>query len=199
MEAIGRLAGGIAHDFNNLLTAITGFSELSLRRLTHEDPLRSNIEEIKSAGQRAAALTRQLLAFSRRQVLHPKVFDLNETVEETGKMLRRLIGENISLATVLKPRLGLVKADPGQIEQVIMNLVVNARDAMPHGGKLTIETDNVFLDEEYASRHIAVQPGPYVKLAVTDMGIGIEADMQQRIFEPFFTTKEPGKGKGLGF
>jgi PAS domain S-box-containing protein len=198
MEAVGRLAGGIAHDFNNLLTAINGYSELTMLQLKPEDPLLHNIEEIKKAGDRAASLTRQLLAFSRKQVLQPKVIDLNLLVAEIEKMLRRLIGEDIDLQTVLHAGLGNIKADPGQIEQVIMNLVVNARDAMPQGGKLTIETENVYFDEKFAEQHIATNPGPYVMLAVSDTGIGMDEQTQARIFEPFFTTKEIGKGTGLG-
>lgn len=198
MEAIGMLAGGIAHDFNNLLTAITGYSELALRRLNATDPSRSNIEEILKAGDRATALTRQLLAFSRKQVLQPKVIDLNSVVSDMEKMLRRLIGENIAFRTVLDPQLGNTKADPGQIEQVIVNLVVNARDAMPNGGKLTIETRNVYLDKDYARMHISVVPGPFVMLGVSDTGIGMDEETRRRIFEPFFSTKEPGKGTGLG-
>jgi two-component system cell cycle sensor histidine kinase/response regulator CckA len=198
MEAIGQLAGGIAHDFNNLLTAITGYSDLTLRRLQAEDPLRSNIEEVKKAGERAASLTRQLLAFSRKQVLQPKVFDLNSVISELEKMLQRLIGEDIELRTVLGVEPGSVKADPGQIEQVIMNLVVNARDAMPYGGKLTIETKNIYLGEEYAHHRSAVDPGSYVMLAISDTGIGMDEKTQARIFEPFFTSKEAGKGTGLG-
>jgi PAS domain S-box-containing protein len=198
MEAIGRLAGGIAHDFNNLLTAITGYSELSMQRLADEDPLYCNLQEIKKAGDRAAALTRQLLAFSRKQVLQPKVLDLNLVVSDMEKMLTRLIGENIELCTLLDPKLASIKVDPGQIEQIIMNLAVNARDAMPQGGKVTIETRNVLVDDEYARKHIAVTPGPFVMLAVSDSGCGIDAQTQSRIFEPFFTTKEVGKGTGLG-
>lgn len=198
MEAVGQLAGGIAHDFNNLLTVITGYSELVLRRLPREDTLRHHVAEIKKAGGRAAALTRQLLAFSRKQVLQPKVIDLNAVVANMGEMLRRLIGEDVELRTVLAPTLGSTKADPGQIEQVIMNLVVNARDAMPHGGNLIIETENVYLNESYTESHIAVRPGPYVMLAVSDTGEGIAAEDREHIFEPFFTTKETGRGTGLG-
>jgi PAS domain S-box-containing protein len=198
MEAVGRLAGGIAHDFNNLLTAINGYSELTMLQLKAEDPLMQNLEEIKKAGDRAASLTRQLLAFSRKQVLQPKVIDLNSLVADIEKMLRRLIGEDIDLQTVLHRELGSIKADPGQIEQVIMNLVVNARDAMPKGGKLTIETRNVYLDQEFAEQHIATNPGPYVMLAISDTGTGMDEQTQARIFDPFFTTKEVGKGTGLG-
>jgi two-component system cell cycle sensor histidine kinase/response regulator CckA len=198
MEAIGRLAGGIAHDFNNLLTAITGYSELSMQQLGKEDLLLGNLQEIKKAGDRAASLTRQLLAFSRKQVLQPKVLDLNLVVSDLERMLTRLIGEDIELCTVLEPKLASIKVDPGQIEQIIMNLAVNARDAMPQGGKLTIETKNVLLDDEYARKHIAVTPGPFVMLAVSDSGSGIDPHTQSRIFEPFFTTKEGGKGTGLG-
>ena len=198
MEAVGQLAGGIAHDFNNLLTAITGYSELSMKRLRAEDPLLSNLQEIKKAGDRAASLTRQLLAFSRKQVLQPKVLDLNLVVLDLEKMLRRLIGEDIELRTVLEPEVGSIKVDPGQIEQIIMNLAVNARDAMPQGGRLIIETKNILVDDEYARKHIAVTPGRFVMLAVSDSGTGIDPQTQSRIFEPFFTTKEVGKGTGLG-
>ncbi len=198
MEAIGKLAGGIAHDFNNLLTAITGYSELTLRRLSETDPLRRNIEEIKKAGNRAASLTRQLLAFSRKQVLQPQVMDFNAVLVEMFKMLQRLIGEDIDLLPVLDPSLGQIKADPGQIHQVLINLAVNARDAMPQGGKLTIKTANIHIDEEYASHHISVRPGRYVMLSVSDSGSGMDEATQARIFEPFFTTKEAGKGTGLG-
>ncbi|MHB1013263.1 MAG: ATP-binding protein [Desulfobacteria bacterium] len=198
MESVGRLAGGIAHDFNNLLTVITGYSELLLSQLGEKSPLCKEVEEIKGAGERAASLTRQLLAFSRRQVLQPKVLVLNEVVSNIEKMLRRLIGENVELRTVLGTGPWSVKADPGQIEQILVNLVVNARDAMPGGGKLTIETDNVFLDEEYSRGHPPVRPGQYVMLAISDTGVGMDEKTMSRIFEPFFTTKGLGKGTGLG-
>jgi signal transduction histidine kinase len=198
LEGIGQLAGGIAHDFNNLLTVINGFSALAMKGLPAEDPLRDNLEEIKKAGDRAASLTRQLLAFSRKQVLQPEILNLDSVVAEMEKMLRRVIGENIDLRAVLEPELGNVKADPGQIEQIILNLVVNARDSMPGGGKVTIETDNVYLDEEYANNHVGARPGHYVMLAVSDTGTGMDEETQARIFEPFFTTKELGKGTGLG-
>ena len=198
MEAVGRLAGGVAHDFNNLLTAILGYSDLLLRQLSPIDSLRMDVEEIKKAGERATSLTKQLLAFSRKQVLQPRVLELNTAVAEMDNMLQRLIGEDIELITSLDPALGRVKADPGQIEQILLNLAVNARDAMPEGGKLTIETANVDLDQTYARSHVAVRPGPYVMLAITDTGFGMSPDVQARIFEPFFTTKEQGKGTGLG-
>ncbi|HUU12871.1 MAG TPA: ATP-binding protein, partial [Terriglobia bacterium] len=175
-----------------------GYSQLLLDRLGPDDLLRGHVNEVLNAGDRAASLTRQLLAFSRRQVLQPQVLDLNAVVTNVDKMLRRLIGEDIELATHLGPDLGRVKADPGQIEQVIMNLAVNARDAMPQGGKLIIETANVELDEAYVRDHVAVTPGPYVMLAMSDTGIGMDKETQAYIFEPFFTTKEKGKGTGLG-
>jgi len=198
MESIGKLAGGIAHDFNNLLTAIIGYSELVLNQTRNDDPLRQHIEEIKKAGERAASLTRQLLAYSRKQVLQPRVLDLNAVIAELDKMLRRLIGADIELVTRLAPELGRVKIDPSQIGQIVINLAVNARDAMPQGGKLTIETTNAQLDEAYARKNVAVTPGQYVMLSVSDTGCGMDAQTQSRMFEPFFTTKEIGKGTGLG-
>jgi PAS domain S-box-containing protein len=197
MEAVGRLAGGIAHDFNNLLTVINGYGDLLLRKLG-DDQLRRKAQEIKKAGERASSLTRQLLAFSRKQVLQPKVLDLNAVVTNVAQMLQRLIGEDLQLVLSLNAALRQVKADPGQLEQVLMNLVVNARDAMPTGGKVIVETANVELSGEYASRHRAVQSGAYVMLAVSDNGHGIDLETQKHIFEPFFTTKELGKGTGLG-
>ena len=199
MEAIGRLAGGMAHDFNNLLTVITGYSELLLHRhVDSNDPQYKDIEQINKAGNRAKALTRQLLAFSRQQVIQPEALDLNTIITDINQMLRRLVSENIDLITILNPRSARIKADPGQIEQVIMNLVVNACDAMPRGGKLTIKTANVNLDEDYASRHIGLEPGSYIMLTISDTGIGMDAETLSHIFEPFFTTKAKGKGTGLG-
>ena len=198
LEAIGQLAGGVAHDFNNMLTAIIGYTDLSLRRVGLESPIRRNLEETKKAAERAAALVRQLLAFSRKQILEPKVLDLNDVVKDMEKMLTRLIGENIQLATRLEAELGSVKADPCQVEQIIVNLVVNARDAMPRGGKVTIETANTTLDEQAVQRDVSIKPGQYVMLAVSDTGSGMDEETQRRIFEPFFTTKDLGKGTGLG-
>jgi len=198
MEAIGRLAGGIAHDFNNLLTVIKGNSQLSLLNLQEGDPLKANIEEIRGASERASDLIRQLLAFSRKQIMEMQVLDLNLVLNRLDNMLHRVLGEDIELVTILTEGIGKVKADPGQIEQVIVNLAVNSRDAMPGGGKLTIETANVELDEEYARKHIAVKPGQYVMLSVSDTGIGMTPEVKERVFEPFFTTKEMGKGTGLG-
>jgi len=198
MEAVGQLAGGIAHDFNNLLTAILGNTQLLLRDLPPGDTKRQDVEEIRKASERAASLTRQLLAYSRRQMLQPEVLDLNLVVADMDRMLRRLIGEHISLDTVLAPELGRVRADPNQIEQVIVNLAVNARDAMPDGGKLTIETANVALDESFAQAHLGAVPGPYAMVGVTDTGMGMDATVRAHLFEPFFTTKEVGKGTGLG-
>jgi len=198
MEAIGRLAGGVAHDFNNLLTVINGYSAQTLSELKKTDPLFEDIEEILKAGERAATLTRQLLAFSRRQVLKPETFDLNEVVADMDRMLRRMLGEDVELITVLAPALDPVHTDRGQIEQVIMNLVVNARDAMPSGGKLIIETAMANVDESYAQQHRSVVPGRYVMFAVSDSGLGMDEATQARIFEPFFTTKPLGQGTGLG-
>jgi two-component system, cell cycle sensor histidine kinase and response regulator CckA len=198
MEAIGILAGGVAHDFNNLLTVMNGYCEIILEDRGLSPSSQEMVREIYRAGDRAAALTRQLLAFSRKQVLAPQILDLNILVRETTKMLGRLIGANIDLATSLGPKLGRIKADPGQIEQVVMNLVVNARDAMPNGGHLTIETRNVMLGDDYGKQHHGVRSGPYVQLAVSDTGVGMDAATHARIFEPFFTTKAPGKGTGLG-
>ena len=198
MEAVGQLAGGIAHDFNNLLTAILGYCNLMLDDLPRENALRSDVEEIKSAGERAASLTRQLLAFSRRQMLQPQVVDVNVLVHQMEKLLRRLISEDVELVTSLAPSLPPVKVDPASIEQVLVNLAVNARDAMPAGGRVTIETTTIELDESYAATHATVVPGRYVMLAVSDTGEGMDATTRARVFEPFFTTKEQGKGSGLG-
>ena len=198
MEAVGRLSGGIAHDFNNLLGVIIGYSQVMKRSLKPDHPLYEHAEEIEKAGQRAVSLTRQLLAFSRQQVLEPVILNLNVLVSDMEKMLPRLIGEDIALTLALEPTLAQVKADPGQIEQVLMNLAVNARDAMPDGGKLTIQTANVELDSAYTHRHPGSRVGSYVMLRVTDTGTGIDPEIQSQIFEPFFTTKERDKGTGLG-
>lgn len=195
MEAIGRLAGGIAHDFNNLLTAINGYSELITDNLAEQDPLLAHVEEIRKAGKHAAELTQQLLAFSRKQVIKPRVVDLNALVEQLEGMLRRLLGEHIELTTELEPRLGRIKSDPGQLEQVLINLVVNARDAMPQSGRLTIRTENRTLEAE---RSNGMGSGSYVGLVVVDTGTGMDKNVQARVFEPFFTTKETGKGTGMG-
>ena len=198
MEAIGSLAGGIAHDFNNLLSVILSYAEFAVEALRDGDPIRDDLLEVRKAGERATALTRQLLAFSRKQVLQPELIELNRIATGLEKMLRRILGEDIDLVQRLAPELGVTVADPGQIEQVLMNLVVNARDAMPNGGKLTIETDNVEVDEAHAARRPDIRPGSFVRLAVTDTGCGMDAETRARIFEPFFTTKGKGKGTGLG-
>jgi PAS domain S-box-containing protein len=198
MEAIGRLAGGIAHDFNNLLTAIFGYSELLRRRLRTDPELVAELDEITKAGERAATLTRQLLAVSRRQALQPRPVNLNAIVDDLEKMLRRVIGEDVQFRTALAPSLGTVRADPGQIEQVLLNLAVNARDAMPRGGSLSVETRDVVIDHEFTRRHAGAALGPYVCLTVSDDGCGMPADVLSHVFEPFFTTKAPGRGTGLG-
>jgi len=199
MEAIGRLAGGVAHDFNNILTVITGYSELLLHRhMDENDPQYRDVEQIRKASERASILTRHLLAFSRQQVIQREVLDLNTIITDTHKMLRRLVSEDIELITDLDPTLGQIKADRGQIEQIIMNLVVNASDAMPQGGQLTTKTTNVDVDQAYADRHIGLEPGPYIILTIRDTGVGMDVETQSQIFEPFFTTKEKGKGTGLG-
>ncbi len=198
MEAVGRLAGGVAHDFNNILSVILSYGELVLGELQPEDPIRADIQEVCKAAGRAAELTRQLLLFSRHEVVEPKVLDLNRILGNMDKMLQRVVGEDVELRAILGPDVGRIRADPSHIEQVIVNLVVNARDAMPNGGKLTIETANEDLDESFASNHLPAKPGPYVVLSVTDTGCGMDQATQNRIFEPFFTTKEQGKGTGLG-
>ncbi len=198
MESVGRLAGGVAHDFNNLLTAISGYTELVLDELTLTDPIRTDMIEIQRTTRRAATLTHQLLAFAREQVIAPRVLNLNDLILDMDRLLRRLIGEDVELVTLPAAQLDLVRVDPGQIEQLIVNLAVNARDAMPDGGRLLIETTNVYLDAHYARQHIGVAEGAYVMLAVSDTGTGMDEDVQQHIFEPFFTTKPQGKGSGVG-
>ena len=198
MEAVGRLAGGVAHDFNNLLTAILGYSNLVLEELEPGHPARADVEQMRRAGESAASLTQQLLAFSRKQILQPQVLELNQVVTRAESLLQRLIGEHIRLVTALDPSLDRVNADPGQLEQVIVNLAINARDAMPEGGNLTIETANVELDEAYVRQHGGSSPGAHVMLAVSDTGVGMDAETRARIFEPFFTTKRRGEGTGLG-
>ena len=198
LESIGRLAGGVAHDFNNLLTVINGYSDLAFQKLGEGEPLRLEIDQIRKAGARAADLTQQLLAFGRKQLIQPRPLDLNKVVVESEKMLRRLLGEDIELKTCLSPSLGQVMADSGQIHQVLMNLVVNARDAMPDGGELSLETSNVDIDSSYIQEHPEAACGAFVLLAVTDSGTGMDEETSKHIFEPFFTTKGPSQGSGLG-
>ena len=198
MEAVGRLAGGVAHDFNNMLTVISGYNRMMLDSLEPFDPMRADAEEIRVAADRAAALTNQLLAFSRRQIMRPRVLDVNTVLGGIEKMLRRLIGEDIELALSTAPGVGHIKADPGHIEHAIVNLVVNSRDAMPNGGRISIETANVTLDADYTRSHLGVQPGDFVMIAVSDTGQGMDEETCKHLFEPFFTTKEKGKGTGLG-
>ncbi|HVR69264.1 MAG TPA: ATP-binding protein [Vicinamibacteria bacterium] len=198
MEAVGRLAGGVAHDFNNLLGVITGYAELLLLDVGPQHPAAKRVEKIQWAAERAAGLTRQLLAFGRKQVLQPRILDINDVVADAERMLHRMIGDEIQLVTTLGAGIGRIRADPGQIEQVLMNLAANARDAMPRGGRLTLETANVTLDEAYARAHPEIQPGPFVMLAVSDTGVGMDASTLAHIFEPFFSTKAEGQGTGLG-
>ncbi len=198
LEAVGQLTAGVAHDFNNLLTVIGGNGQIVRSELSDEDPVSQMLDEIVSASESAASLTRQLLAFSRREVLQPEILDLNRVIDDVSKMLRRLLGEDIDLSVVNGPGLGTVSADPGQLEQIIVNLAVNARDAMPGGGQLTLSTCNATLDEAYAREHAGCRPGEYVMLAVSDTGTGIPHDKQSLVFEPFYTTKSEGKGTGLG-
>ncbi|MGA3350506.1 MAG: ATP-binding protein, partial [Candidatus Sulfotelmatobacter sp.] len=198
MEAVGRLAGGIAHDFNNLLTVVSGYTEVLLNEITTGNPLHSKAEAIQQASDRATTLTRQLLAFSRKQLLELKVIDINAIVEDMERLLRPLIGEDIELTTQLTPNVGCTRADAGQLEQVIMNLVVNAKDAMPNGGKICIRTADVILDDSYRPENTFIKHGHYVMISVSDTGQGMDRETQARIFEPFFTTKEKGKGTGLG-
>lgn len=198
METVGRMASGVAHDFNNLLTVISGYAQMLLGALSPEDPSREDAEEIAKAAERATALTRRLLAFSRHQVSQPQPLALNTVVSSMSKLLRRMIGDDVELVTILRPDLGRVKTDHSQMEQVLMNLVANARDAMPGGGRITIETGNVELQEEYARTHIGVAPGDYVMLCVSDTGQGMDHETKVRVFEPFFTTKDAGRGTGLG-
>ena len=199
MEGVGRLAGGIAHDFNNLLTIITGYAELMSTRVDKDSPLLSDLEHIFKASERAARLTNQLLAFSRKQLIQPVVLNINHAIAEMEKMLRRIIGEDIDLSTMFEPELWNIELDPTQMDQLFMNLAVNARDAMPNGGRLTIETANVNLDETYARQHgLELKAGPFVMFAVSDTGMGMDEETRSHVFEPFYTTKEKGKGTGLG-
>jgi nitrogen-specific signal transduction histidine kinase/ActR/RegA family two-component response regulator len=198
MESIGRLAGGIAHDFNNFLAAILLGVELSIAELSAENPVSQNLLEVSEAVRSAAGVTRQLLAFSRKEIIAPIVLDLNDVIRRMEKMIHRLLGADIELVVVCAPDLTPVRLDPGQLEQIIVNLAVNARDAMPNGGRLAIDTCNIAVDEEYARLHVDAHPGPHVLLQVSDTGVGMSADVRERLFEPFFTTKEPGKGTGLG-
>ena len=198
MESVGRMAGGVAHDFNNLLTVINGYSDLLLQQITPEDPIQEPISEIRKAGARATSLSRQLLVFSREQVVRPKVFDLNEVIGEVEKMLGGVLGDDIRIETSLSPSLGSIMADAGQFHQVLVNLIVNARDAMPGGGKILIETLNVDLDQGYALQHPELAPGPYVLMTVSDDGLGMSEEVRSHLFEPFFTTKKQGEGTGLG-
>jgi PAS domain S-box-containing protein len=198
LDAVGRFAGGVAHDFNNLMTIVIGNAELMLMGLAKNDPLRKDVKEIRKAGDRAASLTRQILAFSRKQALSPRVLDLNTVLTEMNKMLKRIIGEDVEIRTIYAQGLGRVKVDPGQIEQVVINLAINAKDAMPDGGELSIETANMDLDGSYAHKRFMVKSGSYVMLTVSDTGVGMTREVQEHVFEPFFTTKEKGKGTGLG-
>jgi len=198
MEAVGQLAGGVAHDFNNLLTVINGYSDFVLESLDVDSPLYGDLQEVRQAGERAAVLTRQLLAFSRQQMLEMRVLDVNETLQDMAKMLQRIIGEDVTLRLNLAEDLGRIMGDPGQVEQVIVNLAANARDAMPTGGTLTIETANVMLGAEFVSEHAEAKPGNHTMIAVSDTGSGMPPEIMKHIFEPFFTTKEVGKGTGLG-
>jgi PAS domain S-box-containing protein len=198
MEAVGRLAGGVAHDFNNMLSVILSFTSLALDELPPDSSVRADLQEVLRAGERSRELTKQILAFSRKQLLAPQILDPNASLRALEPMLRRLIGEDVQLKLTLDPQLGRVRADPNQLEQVLMNLAVNARDAMPRGGMLTIETMNVELDQQYTKTHLETTPGPHVMIAVTDTGVGMDHATQARVFEPFFTTKGPGEGTGLG-